>query len=165
MADAHRTGTEAQVGSDDGDGFHGGDGWVRYCDTGRTVPDRPVVDGYANDLIALCHSREQAEQVTAALAGWFPPRGLAFNKDKTESRTLVTGVGGSDVSEDDCAMVDAVENRRIGRGREPRACERQRGSACAGDKGTTFTARPADIFDSDDEKAVRTREVEDLRAS
>jgi RNA-directed DNA polymerase len=39
---------------------------------------------YADDLIALCHSRQQAEQVQARLAGWLEPRGLAFNQDKTK---------------------------------------------------------------------------------
>jgi len=42
-----------------------------------------VVVRYADDLIALCHSREQAEQVKARLAEWLAPRGLAFNEDKT----------------------------------------------------------------------------------
>ena len=38
---------------------------------------------YADDLVALCHTREQAEQVKARLAAWLAPRGLAFNEDKT----------------------------------------------------------------------------------
>ena len=38
---------------------------------------------YADDLVALCHTREQAEQVKARLAEWLAPRGLAFNEDKT----------------------------------------------------------------------------------
>jgi RNA-directed DNA polymerase len=38
---------------------------------------------YADDVIALCHSQEQAEQVKARLAAWLAPRGLAFNEDKT----------------------------------------------------------------------------------
>jgi hypothetical protein len=33
--------------------------------------------------VALCVSREQAEEVKARLAGWLAPRGLAFNEDKT----------------------------------------------------------------------------------
>lgn len=33
--------------------------------------------------VALCHSRQQAEQVNARLAEWLVPRGLAFNEDKT----------------------------------------------------------------------------------
>ena len=38
---------------------------------------------YADDLVALCHTRDQAEQVKARLAAWLAPRGLAFNEDKT----------------------------------------------------------------------------------
>ena len=60
---------------------------VRYYETGssasRTAPNSPVVVRYADDLTALCHTREQAEQVKAALAGWLAPRGLHFNEDKT----------------------------------------------------------------------------------
>jgi RNA-directed DNA polymerase len=60
---------------------------VRYSTAvstaGRTVPGCPVVVRYADDLVALCHSREQAEQVKARLAAWLAPRGLAFNEDKT----------------------------------------------------------------------------------
>jgi RNA-directed DNA polymerase len=60
---------------------------VRYYDTGtnagKTVPSSPVVVRYADDLIALCHTREQADQVKAALSGWLAPRGLVFNEDKT----------------------------------------------------------------------------------
>jgi hypothetical protein len=33
--------------------------------------------------VAMCHSREQAEQVKADLAAWLEPRGLRFNEDKT----------------------------------------------------------------------------------
>jgi RNA-directed DNA polymerase len=42
-----------------------------------------VVVRYADDLIAACSSREQAERVKARLAEWLRPRGLAFNEDKT----------------------------------------------------------------------------------
>ena len=43
----------------------------------------PVLIRYADDLVALCHTRDQAEQVKARLAAWLAPRGLAFNEDKT----------------------------------------------------------------------------------
>jgi RNA-directed DNA polymerase len=43
----------------------------------------PVLVRYADDLLAFCHSREQAEQVKADLAEWLEPRGLRFNEDKT----------------------------------------------------------------------------------
>jgi RNA-directed DNA polymerase len=46
---------------------------------------------YADDIIALCHSNEQAEQVKARLAAWLAPRGLAFNEDKTRITHLDDG--------------------------------------------------------------------------
>ncbi|MFZ0667800.1 MAG: group II intron reverse transcriptase/maturase [Acidimicrobiales bacterium] len=60
---------------------------VRYRTSGpragETMPDSPVTVRYADDLVALCTSRDQAEEVKARLAGWLAPRGLAFNEDKT----------------------------------------------------------------------------------
>jgi RNA-directed DNA polymerase len=59
---------------------------VRYSKLGiKTVlaKDSPALIKYADDLVVLCHSREQAEQVKARLAVWLTPRGLAFNEDKT----------------------------------------------------------------------------------
>jgi RNA-directed DNA polymerase len=60
---------------------------VRYYRSGvragTTVTDSPVVVRYADDLIALCLSREQAEEVKARMATWLAPRGLVFNEDKT----------------------------------------------------------------------------------
>jgi RNA-directed DNA polymerase len=54
-----------------------------HRDAGTAVPGSPVLIRYADDLLALCHSREQAEQVKARLAVWLEPRGLTFNEDKT----------------------------------------------------------------------------------
>jgi RNA-directed DNA polymerase len=69
---------------------------VRYYLTGsragKTMSDCPVVIRYADDLLALCHTREQAEQVTARLARWLAPRGLVFNEDKTQITHLDQGV-------------------------------------------------------------------------
>jgi RNA-directed DNA polymerase len=69
---------------------------VRYIRTGSNAgtarPGSPVVIRYADDLVALCHSREQAEQVKARLAEWLAPRGLAFNEDKTRVVHLDDGV-------------------------------------------------------------------------
>ena len=49
-----------------------------------TVKDGcPALIRYADDLVVCCHSRQQAEQVRARLAGWLEPRGLAFNEAKT----------------------------------------------------------------------------------
>src|SRR3989442_3907791 len=62
---------------------------VRYYHTVRDgnpvqpVPNAPIVVRYADDLLALCHSREQAEQVKTRLSVRLAPRGLVFNEDKT----------------------------------------------------------------------------------
>jgi len=60
---------------------------VRYRACGKNAAvakaGSPVVIRYADDLVALCHSQRQAEQVKATLAEWLAPRGLAFNEDKT----------------------------------------------------------------------------------
>ena len=61
---------------------------VRYSklgnDVAQTVPGTPALVRYADDLVALCHTRGQAEQVKARLAEWLAPRGLAFNEEKTQ---------------------------------------------------------------------------------
>ncbi|MCX5355793.1 group II intron reverse transcriptase/maturase (plasmid) [Streptomyces mirabilis] len=68
---------------------------VQYRQTGRragdTMPGSPLLVRYADDLVALCHSREQAEQVKARLAEWLRPRGLVFNEDKTRIVHLEEG--------------------------------------------------------------------------
>ena len=68
---------------------------VRYQQTGVhagiTAPGSPVLIRYADDLVALCHTRDEAEQVKARLAGWLTPRGLTFNEDKTRIVTLEQG--------------------------------------------------------------------------
>src|SRR5215211_6941418 len=68
---------------------------VRYYHRSRggieTAPDSPVLVRYADDVVALCHSREHAEQVKSRLAEWLTPRGLAFNEDKTRIVDLNDG--------------------------------------------------------------------------
>ena len=68
---------------------------VRYhrsgSHAGMTVPGSPVVVRYADDLVALCLSREQAEEVKSRLATWLAPRGLTFNEDKTQVVQLDDG--------------------------------------------------------------------------
>jgi RNA-directed DNA polymerase len=59
--------------------------------SGQTQPGSPVVIRYADDLVALCHSRERAEQIKAQLAEWLAPRGLRFNEDKTRIVHLAEG--------------------------------------------------------------------------
>jgi RNA-directed DNA polymerase len=60
---------------------------VRYYTTGRDAGSAqsgsPVLVRYADDFVAMCTSREQAEQVRERLAAWLAPRGLDFHKDKT----------------------------------------------------------------------------------
>src|SRR6266571_5283684 len=51
----------------------------------------PALTRYADDLVVCCHSRQQAEQVKARLAGWLEPRGLAFNEAKTRVVPLSEG--------------------------------------------------------------------------
>jgi RNA-directed DNA polymerase len=61
---------------------------VRYRGSARKIahaaPNSPVLVRYADDYVALCHSREQAEQVKQRLTAWLEPRGLRFNEDKTQ---------------------------------------------------------------------------------
>jgi RNA-directed DNA polymerase len=68
---------------------------VRYqrvgSDAAATAAGSPVLVRYADDLVAFCHTRQEAEQVKARLASWLAPRGLAFNEDKTRIVTLDEG--------------------------------------------------------------------------
>ena len=51
----------------------------------------PVLIRYADDFVALCHTRQEALEIKARLAKWLAPRGLAFNEDKTRVVTLAEG--------------------------------------------------------------------------
>jgi RNA-directed DNA polymerase len=68
---------------------------VRYVTSGthagQTKAGAPVLIRYADDLVALCHSQEQALQVKARLTQWLAPRGLVFNEDKTQVVPLSEG--------------------------------------------------------------------------
>lgn len=57
--------------------------WNPYRETEAAVPGTPVLVRYCDDFVALCNSRDQAEQVKARLTPWLAARGLAFNEDKT----------------------------------------------------------------------------------
>lgn len=57
----------------------------------ETVEGAPALVRYADDLVALCHSRDQALQVKERLAAWLAPRGLAFNEAKTRIVTVEAG--------------------------------------------------------------------------
>jgi RNA-directed DNA polymerase len=67
---------------------------VRYWEgaTLRAAPGTPVLVRYADDVLALCHTREQAEHVKQQLARWLEPRGLVFNEAKTRITHLDQGV-------------------------------------------------------------------------
>ncbi|MCA1675348.1 MAG: group II intron reverse transcriptase/maturase, partial [Actinobacteria bacterium] len=60
---------------------------VRYAKLGNeaaaVMRNSPVLVRYADDVLALCHSRAQTEDVQARLAAWLAPRGLQFNDEKT----------------------------------------------------------------------------------
>jgi RNA-directed DNA polymerase len=64
---------------------------VRYDPNGWARADSPVLVRYADDLVALCHTRQEALEVKARLAGWLAPRGLSFNEDKTRVVSLDEG--------------------------------------------------------------------------
>ena len=68
---------------------------VRYRTRGPRAGDTergsPVAVRYADDVVVLCHSQEQAGHVKARLAEWLAPRGLAFNEDKTRIVHLSEG--------------------------------------------------------------------------
>jgi len=64
---------------------------VNYLSSGSIRVDSPAVIRYADDLVALCHSRQDALAIKARLAAWLTPRGLAFNEDKTRVVTLSDG--------------------------------------------------------------------------
>jgi RNA-directed DNA polymerase len=58
---------------------------------GSAKPGSPVAIRYADDVVVLCHSQEQAERVKARLADWLAPPGLALNEDKTSIVRLGEG--------------------------------------------------------------------------
>ena len=62
---------------------------VRHA--GHAVTGTPVVVRYADDLVALCSSAEQAAQVKTSLGTWLAPRGLTFNEAKTRIVALEDG--------------------------------------------------------------------------
>jgi len=68
---------------------------VRYqtagVHAGETKPGSPILVRYADDLVVLCNSQEQAEQIKVQLADWLTPRGLAFNEGKTKIVPLSQG--------------------------------------------------------------------------
>jgi RNA-directed DNA polymerase len=55
------------------------------------MPESPAAVRYADDVVVLCGSQQQAGQVKAQLTEWLAPRGLAFNEDKTKIVHLSEG--------------------------------------------------------------------------
>jgi RNA-directed DNA polymerase len=64
---------------------------VRYDTNGWVRANSPVLIRYADDLVALCHTRQDALETKARLASWLASRGLSFNEDKTRVVTLAEG--------------------------------------------------------------------------
>jgi RNA-directed DNA polymerase len=66
---------------------------VRYeaSDPARTKRGSPALVVYADDMVALCHTKAQAEQVKARMAEWLAPRGLSFNEAKTRIVAIEDG--------------------------------------------------------------------------
>ena len=62
---------------------------VRYKTTGRdagqTATGSPVLIRYADDLLALCHSRDEAPAGQGRLAAWLAPRGLSSTRTRRVS--------------------------------------------------------------------------------
>jgi RNA-directed DNA polymerase len=59
---------------------------VRYRKHNPAVvtPVSPVIIRYADDYVALCRSRQQAEEIRRRLQSWLADRGLSFNEEKTQ---------------------------------------------------------------------------------
>jgi RNA-directed DNA polymerase len=64
---------------------------VSYDSHGHVKPGCPTVITYADDFVALCHSREQAETVQARLSAWLKGRGLSLNQEKTRISRIADG--------------------------------------------------------------------------
>ncbi|MBM0240109.1 group II intron reverse transcriptase/maturase [Micromonospora sp. ATA32] len=56
---------------------------VTYEYRGNVKAGCPTVITYADDFVALCHSREQAETVKTRISTWLKERGLHLNQEKT----------------------------------------------------------------------------------
>jgi RNA-directed DNA polymerase len=64
---------------------------VSYDSRGYVKAGCPTVIVYADDFVALCHSRGQAEAVQAKLSVWLKERGLSLNKEKTRIGRISDG--------------------------------------------------------------------------
>jgi RNA-directed DNA polymerase len=59
---------------------------VRYRkhNPAAVMPASPVIIRYADDYVAMCRSRRQAEETRMRLKSWLADRGLSFNEEKTQ---------------------------------------------------------------------------------
>jgi RNA-directed DNA polymerase len=57
------------------------------------TPVSPVIIRYAGDYVALCRSRQQAEEIRKRLQSWLAGRGLSFNEEKTQIVHASDGFG------------------------------------------------------------------------
>jgi RNA-directed DNA polymerase len=64
---------------------------VQYDPRGSVKPGCPTVITYADDFVALCHSRGEAEAVQTRIGAWLKERGLSLNKEKTRIRHIDDG--------------------------------------------------------------------------
>ena len=55
-------------------------------DRGKYVAAKgtPTLVRYADDFVVICHSKEEAEEARRKLEDWLEPRGLSFNREKTQ---------------------------------------------------------------------------------
>jgi group II intron reverse transcriptase/maturase len=64
---------------------------VTYDNRGFVKAGCPTVVTYADDFVALCHTREQAETVRERLRIWLKARGLSLNQEKTRIGRIDAG--------------------------------------------------------------------------
>lgn len=64
---------------------------VTYDSRGNVKAGCPTVVTYADDFVALCHTREQAETVRDRLSVWLKERGLSLNQEKTRIGRIDAG--------------------------------------------------------------------------
>lgn len=64
---------------------------VAYDPRGYVKVGCPTVITYADDFVALCHTREQAQTVRDRLSVWLKDRGLSLNQEKTRIGRIDAG--------------------------------------------------------------------------
>jgi RNA-directed DNA polymerase len=113
---------------------------VRYeyrGDRGYIKAGCPTVVTYADDFVALCHTREQAEAVRDRLSTWLKDRGLSLNQEKTRIRRINAGF-------DSCPSTSAATTPVVAAQRSPnRAVTRSARSGGATPKNYGHCVVPA----------------------